>query len=177
MAPRATRFRAVDDSPLAFLLPRQPKFAPKGILRRGASQKKRREQKKVAFGDVKTKKVTRWIGFLQVRCLPAHRLVIRSDISIRVMSPRVSCSSRAYGARGGPIMSTLILAGYLPVTSSDGLAWILRTIGSTPTCMANHYPGAPMSTARTAAAIGGISINDDNRRNYQSDHICLACGL
>ena len=66
MAPRASRFRAVDDSPLAFSLPRKSKVALNGILRGGASQQERREQKKVAFGDVKTKEVEKWIGIVQV---------------------------------------------------------------------------------------------------------------
>ena len=74
MAPRATRFRAVDDSPLAFSLPRKSKVALKSILRGGASQQKRREQKKVSFGDVETKDVEKWIGIVQVCCLPLDGL-------------------------------------------------------------------------------------------------------
>lgn len=65
MAPRATRFRAVDVSPLAFSLPSTPKVALKSILRGSANQQKRGEQKKVSFGDMETKEVEKWIGIVQ----------------------------------------------------------------------------------------------------------------
>ena len=71
MALRATRFRAVDVSPLAFSLP-TPKVALKSILRGSASQQKRGERKKVSFGDVETVEVEKWIGIVQVRCLLLH---------------------------------------------------------------------------------------------------------
>ena len=68
MAPRAPRFRAVDDSPLALSLPAPPKVALKSILGGGARRQKREEKKKkkVAFGDVETKEVDKWIGIEQV---------------------------------------------------------------------------------------------------------------
>ncbi|MCJ1464487.1 hypothetical protein MMC07_003100 [Pseudocyphellaria aurata] len=57
MAPGATRFRAVDDAPLAASPSPTPKVAFKGIIRGGDSRQKRQE-KKVSFGDVQTKEGT-----------------------------------------------------------------------------------------------------------------------
>ncbi|MCJ1266687.1 hypothetical protein MMC22_006572 [Lobaria immixta] len=168
MAPRATRFRAVDASPLAFSLPPTPKVALKSILRGSASQQKRGERKKVSFGHVETVEVQKWIGIVQVCCPFLHRLAILTNTSIRALSPTISCSTRAQGARGDTFMSTLILAGFLPVTSSGGHAKELKATGSTPTFMASHYPGGPTGTARTADAIVAISIDDhDNRRHFR----------
>ena len=79
-------------------------------------------------------------------------------------SPPISCSTRARGARGGTSMSTLILAGLLPVTSSGGRAAALKTTGTMCAPMVQVWSGAPTTTARTADAIGAISIDDDKRR-------------
>ena len=69
MAPRATRLRAVDVSPLDFSFPSTPQVALKSILRGNASQLKPREKKQVSFGGVETKEVERWIGIVPV-CYP-----------------------------------------------------------------------------------------------------------
>ena len=61
-------------------------------------------------------------------------------------------------------MSTLILAGLLPVTSSGGRAAALKTTGTMCAPMVQVWSGAPTTTARTADAIGAISIDDDNCR-------------
>ena len=111
MAPRATRLRVIDDSSLAFSLPRTPGVAVKSILRGGASQSKRQE-KKVSFGDVETKEVERWIGIVQVCWLLLHWLAILTDTSTRALSPPISCSTtKAGGARGDSFMSSPILTG------------------------------------------------------------------
>ena len=65
-------------------------------------------------------------------------------------------------------MSTLILAGFLPVTSSGGHAKALKMTGTTRTFMVRVYPGAPTATARTAGATVAISIyDDDNSRHFR----------
>lgn len=65
MAPRVTRFRAVDDKPLPVAITAKPKGLP-SILRKSGV---RGEKKKVAFGGVEEKVVGRWIGIEQV-CSP-----------------------------------------------------------------------------------------------------------
>ena len=62
-------------------------------------------------------------------------------------------------------MSTLILAGLLPVTSSGGLVTALRTTGTIGTYMVQVQPAVPTTAAPTADAIAFFGeFEDDNRR-------------
>ena len=63
---RATRFKETKDSPIRFPSFDKPKDGPRGILRKNTGQLKRMVPKKVSFGPVEERVVSKWIGIRQV---------------------------------------------------------------------------------------------------------------